>query len=214
MKNFFRIQFVVLGLIISDVGISSTFMMPDKIALRRGASLYMNYCSGCHSLRYLRYNRLVEDLGLDGAGERRALLNNLVSTHVQSYDPIIISMPAEDAREWFGVVPPDLSLIARQKGPAWLLKYLTGFYVDSSRPFGSNNSVVSDSAMPNILGPLKGKMSEKEFNQVLQDLIVFLVYVAEPERASRYPIGIFVILFLLLFLLVIYRLKNLKVNKP
>ena len=68
--------------------------------------------------------------------------------------------------------------------------------------------------MPNILGPLKGKMSEKEFNQVLQDLIVFLVYVAEPERASRYPIGIFVILFLLLFLLVIYRLKNLKVNKP
>ena len=214
MKSFFRIQFVVLGLFISDLGISSTFMVPDKIALQRGASLYMNYCSGCHSLRYLRYNRLVDDLGLDGIRERRPFLNNLVSTHAQIYDPITIRMPAEDAREWFGVMPPDLSLIARQKSPDWLLKYLTGFYADSSRPFGSNNRVVSDSAMPNILGPLKGKMNEKKFNQALQDLIIFLVYVGEPERASRYHIGVFVLLFLLLLLLMHYWLNTLKVKRP
>src|SRR3990167_3096734 len=133
----------------------------DKAALQRGANFFMNYCGGCHSLRYMRYNQLTRDLDLtsfEGVIDRDLLFNNLVFSKVKRDDPIRVSMPSANARRWFGVIPPDLSLIAKEKGPAWIVTYLKSFYRDSSRPFGSNNWLVPDAAMPNVLQPLIGQV--------------------------------------------------------
>jgi ubiquinol-cytochrome c reductase cytochrome c1 subunit len=162
--------------------------LQDQGALQRGSALFMNYCAGCHSLRYMRYNRMAADLGIP----------------VYSLEN---SMPSNDARQWFGRVPPDLSLSARERGPAWLYTYLKSFYADKNRPFGVNNALVLDVAMPNSLEPLQAVLSEQQFDRDLQDLITFLVYVAEPAQLIRHRMGFFVILFLCLILLVAYPLK-------
>lgn len=209
----------------------------DSERLQRGAKVYMNYCSGCHSLRYMRYNRMAKDLGLttfDGEVDEDLLYSNLIFTHAKIYDPIQISMPMVDARQWFGTVPPDLSVSARQRGADWIYTYLKSFYEDSSRPFGTNNLLIPGVAMPNILEPLRGKvikreqttddtdtdvelsplllvekgeMTANEFDSTLEDLVNFLVYVGEPAKLVRYRMGVGVMIFLLVFLVVAYRLK-------
>ena len=208
--------------------------LKDKARLQRGATLYMNYCSGCHSLRYMRYNRMAQDLGLttfSGEVDKDLLVNNLIFTSAEVYDPIRISMPEVDARQWFGRLPPDLSLSARERGADWIYTYLKSFYADSSRPFGANNALVPDVAMPNILEPLAGvviadparhlagqspnylvlrepgEMSPQQFDSALQDLVTFLVYVSEPAKLVRYKMGVFVLLFLGVFLVFAYQLK-------
>jgi ubiquinol-cytochrome c reductase cytochrome c1 subunit len=207
----------------------------DKPTLQRGARLFMNYCSGCHSLRYLRYNRMAQDLGLttfDGQLDRELLMNNLVFTTAQPTDPIEISMPAADARQWFGRMPPDLSLVAREHGAAWLYTYLNSFYRDDSRPFGTNNLLVPGVGMPNVLAHLEGEviaavptgaqaptrtdlrlqhpgeMSRHQFDSALEDLVTFLVYVGEPAQLVRYRAGAWVMLFLGIFLVFAYLLKQ------
>lgn len=145
----------------------------DKTRLQRGAKLYMNYCAACHSLRYMRYSRMATDLGIvdeEGRVDKDLLFNNLVFTEAKIGEPIVNALSETDARQWFGVVVPDLSLIARVRGADWLYSYLTGFYRDENRPFGSNNRVFSDVAMPNVLAPLQGeqiavyKVNTFEFN--------------------------------------------------
>lgn len=210
--------------------------LSDKEKLQRGARLFMNYCSGCHSLRYMRYNRMATDLGLttfDGQLDEGLLVNNLIFTHATVHDPIEISMPPTDARQWFGVVPPDLSLVARKRGEKWLYTYLNSFYEDKSRPFGSNNLLIPNVAMPNVLAPLVGRviavrsgtqgsdlsvkyllnmgggeMTPQEFANAMQELVSFLVYVGEPVKLVRYRAGGFVMAYLFVFLFIIYRLKK------
>lgn len=200
----------------------------DKAVLQRGAAVFMNYCSGCHSLRYLRYNRLAQDLGLlsfDGEIDHDLLQSNLIFTSAKAQDPIQISMLEVDARQWFGRLPPDLSLTARERGEDWIYTYLKSFYADASRPFGVNNRLVPDVSMPNVLAPLsgiwgmsgdhshlilmhEGEMSESQFNQSLNDLVSFLSYVAQPEKAQRYHLGYFVLLYLftlLVIVVIVYR---------
>ncbi len=203
----------------------------DKARLQRGAKLFMNYCSGCHSLRYLRYNRMAKDLGIttfDGSVDEDLLKNNLIFTTSKIHDPIQISMPPVDARQWFGKAPPDLSLSARERGPNWIYTYLKSFYVDKKRPFGTNNLVIPEVAMPNILFPLQGEvlavkkgneqpylqlvsqgeMSQPQFDSALQDLVTFLTYVGEPVKLVRYRLGIFVLIFLAVLLVFAYQLKK------
>jgi ubiquinol-cytochrome c reductase cytochrome c1 subunit len=210
--------------------------LKDAASLQRGAKLFMNYCSGCHSLRYMRYSRMAKDLGLTtfaGEPDSDLLKNNLIFTKAMIHDPIVNSMPPADARQWFGRVPPDLSLSARERGSAWIYTYLKSFYADKKRPFGANNLLVPDVGMPNVLAPLVGKvilrhnqqkseatpptqlllvtpgeMSQGEFDQALQDLVTFLVYVSEPTQMIRYKIGWAVLSFLCVFLLVAYQLKK------
>lgn len=132
----------------------------DIHSLQRGARDYMNYCSGCHSLKYLRYSRMAQDIGLtsfDGEIDKPLLENNLIFSQAQIHDPIRIAMPKTDARQWFGVEPPDLSLEARVRGVDWIYTYLKSFYRDDTRPFGSNNLLVPGVAMPNVLAPLQGE---------------------------------------------------------
>lgn len=202
--------------------------------LQRGARLFMNYCSGCHALRYLRYNRMAKDLGLtqfDGSVDSDLLMSNLVFTEARPHDPIQISMPEVDARQWFGRMPPDLSLSARERSPSWLYLYLKSFYADKTRPFGANNALVPDVGMPNVLAPLQGEviavkkqsnksgeldllliesgeMNQQQFDSALQDLVTFLVYVSEPNQLERYRLGVFVLIFLCIFAVFAYALKK------
>ena len=204
----------------------------DTASLQRGAKFFMNYCSGCHSLRFMRYNRMAQDLGLTtftGEVDSDLLVSNLIFTTAKIHDPIQNSMPAVDAQQWFGRVPPDLSLAARTRGSAWIYTYLKSFYADKKRPFGANNALVPDVTMPNILAPLEGRvinessehelplrlvlvehgeMSQQQFDSALHDLVTFLVYVAEPVQLIRYRMGVVVMLFLGLFLILAYRLKR------
>lgn len=189
---------------------SFSINIQDKASLQRGAKLFMNYCSGCHSLKYLRYNRMAKGLGLtrfSGQVDDDLLKNNLIFTQATINDPIQIAMPPEDAKQWFGTVPPDLSLIAREKGTEWLYNYLSGFYKDDSRPFGANNHLVPDVAMPNILETLSDELLKRQFDASLLDLVTFLAYAGEPMQLERYYMGFFVIGFLCFLFLAVLGLK-------
>lgn len=164
--------------------LKGSYAMPfsnDHGSIISGAQFFTNYCAGCHSLKYVRPDRMTE---------YRSLMS--------------ISMPETDARQWFGRMPPDLSLIVRERGSAWLYSYLNGFYADKNQPFGTNNTVVRDVAMPDILYPLRGHV---KLDDDIHDVVSFLVYVAEPTRAIRYQIGLWVILFSGFLGLLIHRLK-------
>ena len=125
----------------------------DKPSLQRGASLYMNYCMGCHSLKYSRYNRVAEDLGIPGD----LMEANLI------FDPSVKigslmnnAMDDPTAKVWFGATPPDLTLVSRARQPEWLYTYLRTFYRDDSRPYGVNNKVFKDVGMPHVMLELQG----------------------------------------------------------
>lgn len=239
-KNFFGIALILLSFIFilpcaasERLGLSSVNSdLQNRASLQRGAKIFMNYCSGCHSLRYLRYNRLAKDLGLiniPGVIDQSLLRNNLIFTSAKINDPIEIAMPAVDARKWFGVVPPDLSLSAREQGAEVIYNYLKSFYADNSRPFGANNIIRPDVAMPNIFFPLQGlvipitkhptglvdlkqveegELTELQFDSTLEDLVNFLVYAAEPAKLERYHLGWWVLGFISLLLIFVYQLKR------
>lgn len=128
--------------------------LEDTASLQRGAGIYVNYCLGCHSLSFLRYERMGRDIGLTGD----QVSENLLYAADKVTAPMSIAMRPEAARKWFGVAPPDLSVISRARGPDWLYSYLMTFYADSSpsRPFGVNNVVFEDVGMPHALVPLQG----------------------------------------------------------
>jgi len=193
-------------------------------SLQRGARNFVNYCLGCHSAKYMRYSQVAEDLALTEE-EVRA---NLMFTGMRIYDTMESAMPAEKARQWFGNVPPDLSLIARSRGVDDVYTFLRSFYEDPSRPTGANNAVLPQTAMPNVLAGLQGaqrprfeKVVDKEgketehlvalepgtpgempapaFDSFVRDTVAFLEYVSEPAKAQRKSLGVWVILFLLMF---------------
>ncbi len=208
----------------------------DQASLQRGARLFVNYCMGCHSLQYMRYNRMAKDIGIvDGEGKvaENVLKDNLIFTGDTIFDTMRNAMSKADAKEWFGVVPPDLTLVARVRGADWLLTYLLGFYRDDKRPFGSNNFIFRDVAMPNVLLPLQGEqlphygvdsnghlyvdrvdlksigsMSSIQFRAAINDLVNFLVYVGEPAQLKRESLGIWVLMFLAVFIVLTYLLKR------
>lgn len=126
---------------------------PDNIAsVQRGAKLFFNYCVGCHSLQFVRYSRLADDLGLT----EEQVMQNLNFTGAKFGDTVVSSMPSADAAVWFGKAPPDLSLEGRSKGPDWVYNYLKSFYIDHSRPLGWNNAVFPGASMPNVLWEMQG----------------------------------------------------------
>jgi cytochrome c1 len=190
----------------------------DKPSLQRGAALYMNYCLGCHSLKYQRYERTADDLEIP----HDIMLENLIFTGQKIGELIEIPMPRESAKQWFGAPPPDLTMVTRVRSPEWVYNYLKTFYIDESRPFGVNNKVFDNVGMPNVLIELQGvqresgdgllvdegtgQLTEQEFDKAVYDLVNFLHYIAEPSRADRYRIGIYVILFLVILYVFTYLL--------
>ncbi|WP_305804998.1 cytochrome c1 [Stenotrophomonas sp. YIM B06876] len=205
--------------------------LTDRASLQRGAQAYMNYCSGCHSLKYLRYSRMADDLGLT----EEEVMNNLNFTGAAYGEQIQVAMAHAPADKWFGKMPPDLSLIARVRGSDWIYTYLKSFYLDQSRPLGWNNTLFPNASMPNPLWQLQGMqhavygapdkvsgerpvlglkveqagtVSARQYDQTVRDITNFLEYAGEPAALKRQGMGVWVVLFLAFFTLLAYLLKK------
>ncbi|GAB3747396.1 cytochrome c1 [Lysobacter olei] len=202
----------------------------DRASLQRGAQLYMNYCSGCHSLKYLRYSRMAEDLGLT----EDEVMKNLNFTGAKVGEQIQVSMTEAQGNQWFGKQPPDLSLISRVRGSDWVYTYLKSFYLDETRPLGWNNKLFPNASMPNPLWELQGLQhaefgkpdatgerpvlgltvtqpgvqNAEQFDQTARDITAFLEYAGEPAALKREKIGVWVILFLAFLTFLAWLLKQ------
>ena len=128
----------------------------DKPSLQNGAKLYMNYCLGCHSLKFQRYQRMADDLGMP----YEAVQDNLIFTGQKIGELMKIGMHQETAKAWFGAPPPDLTMVHRVRGGEWLYNYLRAFYLDDDRPFGVNNKVFDNVGMPHVLLELQGRVRD------------------------------------------------------
>lgn len=205
----------------------------DQASLQRGAALFVNYCMGCHSLQYVRYNSLAKGIGL--VDTQGVVLDQMIKEHLNFVtdkvtDPMVIAMSPVSAADWFGAPPPDLSLVARVRGKAWIYTYLKSFYQDDSRPFGVNNAVFPQVGMPHVLVNLQGiqkpvfaqdghtivgftldkpgTLTPAQYDQVASDLANFLDYVGEPVKLERKRLGGWVLLFSVVFLVFAYLLKR------
>jgi len=205
--------------------------LTDQASLQRGAQAYMSYCSGCHSLKYLRYSRMASDLGLS----EDQVMANLNFTGAKVGEQIQVALSKEQGDKWFGKMPPDLSLISRVRGgPDWIYTYLKSFYLDESRPLGWNNKLFPNASMPNPLWELQGlqhaefgepdavgerlperlvitspgRLQPEEFDRTVRDISNFLEYASEPAVLKRQSMGIWVVLFLALLAFLAYLLKD------
>ena len=176
----------------------------DRASLQNGAKLFMNYCSGCHAISFMRYNRIGSDLGLSD----ELVKQNLMFAGNKPGETMVTAMPEDAASKWFGGVPPDLSLVARSKGTDWIYTYLRSFYEDESRIFGVNNKVLANASMPDALWSLKDAQSQAEFDNSVRDITNFLDYVGEPAKLIRLQLGKWVLLFLGVLFILVYMLKK------
>jgi ubiquinol-cytochrome c reductase cytochrome c1 subunit len=192
----------------------------DKASLQRGARTFINYCLSCHEASYMRYNRMAKDLGMS----EQLVKDNLMFATDKIGDTMTVAMRAEDAENWFGVVPPDLSVISRAKGTDYLYTYLRTFYLDSNKAMGTNNVAFKDVGMPHVLwqqqgylekndkghleAATEGTLTTAEYNGMVYDLVNFLAYVGEPSKIQRLELGKWVLLYLFIFFLVAYPMKK------
>ena len=174
----------------------------DLNSLQRGARNFFNYCAGCHSLKFIRYNRIAQDLALDES----QLMQNLIFTQAKVEDPVTTNLLSADGSRWFGKTPPDLSLITRSRGEDQVYNFLRTFYEDPNSPSGVDNQALPGTSMPNVLWLVKEQLNQKEFDEFTLDIVNFLDYVSEPIQLERKRLGIWVILFLFIFLVFSYGL--------
>lgn len=222
----------VLALAAEEVELPSAPIDPkDAMSLQRGARLFVNYCLNCHSAEYMRYNRL-SDIGLTEDQIKESLL--FATDKVGS--TMTVAMTPQDGKVWFGAPPPDLTVIARSRGPDWLYAYLRSFYRDPTTPTGWNNVVYPNVAMPHVLWQRqgqqvlqveektdaqghkvqdkklvldkKGTMTPIEYDQAAADLVNYLFYMGEPTRAKRIQLGIVTLLLLGVLFVFAYWLKK------
>ncbi|WP_430232009.1 cytochrome c1 [Nitrosomonas communis] len=198
----------------------------DDASLQRGAQSFVNYCLTCHGASYMRYNRH-QDIGLSN----QEISERLILTGQKVGDVMFTSMKKSEAEEWFGVAPPDLSVIARSRGADWLYTYLRSFYRDESSSSGWNNLIFDKVAMPHVLYQLQGLqtlnvksqdgsevkelnlsvpglLSKEEYDNFAADLVNYIVYLGEPHANYRKKLGAFVLIFLLGMLGLTYLLKR------
>ena len=221
-----------------NVELKKAYIDPGDIpSLQRGARNFMNYCSGCHSAQYVRFNTIGKHLELS----EEQLVNNLMFNAERSFETMHAAMPVADAKRWFGIAPPDMSLIARANGADYIYNFLKSFYVDAESPIGVDNIVMPAASMPHVLWELQGYqkavfsehtetddsgnatttyhferfeqvtaglMNEEEYDEFVRDTVNFLAYIAEPIRADRRKLGGWVIAYLLVFLIIATMLKK------
>lgn len=206
----------------------------DNVAsLQRGARNFMNYCAGCHSAQYVRYNTIGKHLELS----EEQLIDNLMFNAEKTFETIRSAMSPEDGARWYGQAPPDLSLMARARGADHVYNFLKGFYVDENSPTGVNNTVLAGTSMPHVLWELQGfqtahfdhhenedgsvtttfegfeqlsagSMDSEAFDEFVRDTTNFLAFIAEPIRQDRRKIGVWVLMFLAFFLVLVVQLKK------
>ncbi len=212
----------------------SADIKPDNISsLQRGARNFMNYCSGCHSAQYVRYKTIGKYLELS----EEQLIDNLMFNAEKTFETIQAAMPSKDAARWYGTPPPDLSLMARAKGADYIFNFLKGFYVSPNSPTGVDNLVLSGTSMPHVLWELQGyqtanfathdnedgsvtttfdgfevlsagAMDAEDYDDFVRDTVNFLAYIAEPVRAERRKLGVWVLMFLIFFFILASMLKK------
>jgi ubiquinol-cytochrome c reductase cytochrome c1 subunit len=204
----------------------------NKQSLQRGARLFVNYCLSCHSAALMRYERIGRDLGID----EKLVSQNLMFTGGKVGDLMTVATADADSKEWFGTVPPDLTVIARARGVDWLYTYLRSFYRDDSKITGVNNLVFADVGMPHVMWELQGwqdpvittvkdhdgnerksialelaepgLLTPVEFDRATRDLVNFLDYMGEPAKYERRSLGVKVLMFLFMFLVLAILLKK------
>jgi ubiquinol-cytochrome c reductase cytochrome c1 subunit len=228
-KRLLAILALLPGLALANEGGVALDKAPDRsnnmAALQHGAKLFVNYCLNCHNASSMRYNRL-KDLGLS----EEQIKANLLFTGDKVGEMMTTTMKPADAKAWFGVVPPDLSVIQRAKasgagsGSDYLYTYLRTFYQDTTRPTGWNNLVVNNVAMPHVLWELQGvqkvihqfagfeqvtpgKLQKLEFDTAVADLVGYMEWMAEPAAQTRKKLGAVVVLFMALFAFLAWRLN-------
>jgi len=206
---------------------------PGNISsLQRGARNFMNYCSGCHSAQYVRFNTIGKYLGLS----EEQLVDNLMFNAEKTFETIQASMPAADAARWYGTAPPDMSLMARAKGADYIFNFLKGFYLDPDSPTGVDNLVLEGTSMPHVLWELQGyqnatfsehtvdgitshefdgfepvttgSLDAEDYDEFVRDTVNFLAYIAEPIRSERRKLGVWVLMFLVVFWVIASMLKK------
>lgn len=177
----------------------------DKVSLQKGAQIFVNYCLGCHSAKYQRYQRMAQDLEIP---EELVKENMIFHEDGKIGDKMLRAMPEELGEQWFGTAPPDLTLEARLRGVDWLYSYLIGFYPDESRPFGYNNHIFADVGMPHVLADMEDELGEEQFHEAMADLTNFMFYIAEPIRAERERLGKIVLFYLLILGIFAYFLNR------
>ena len=210
----------------------ANYDLTDKASLQSGAKLFMNYCFACHSTAHQRYNRVATDLDIPDA----LMTENLIFTDSKIGELMKNNMDPASGGKWFGVVPPDLTLVARLRGPDWIYTYLRSFYADPTRPFGVNNKVFPLVGMPHVLEELQGvptaiyetteydgvehkaiigfesngqgEMSSDEYDKAVLNLVNFLVYAGEPNKLERQALGFWVLGFLAVLFILSYLLKK------
>ena len=184
--------------------VNAPINLKDRVSLQNGAKLFANYCMGCHSLKYLRYERMADDLGIP----HDLVMENLNFTSDRIGDQMTIAMNPKQAEQWFGAAPPDLTLTARLRTPDWLYSYLVSFYADEQRPYGYNNHVFPSVGMPHVMAAMEQELGEEKFKSEMTDLTNFLTYAAEPSRLERESLGVKVLIFLFILFWPAYFLKR------
>jgi ubiquinol-cytochrome c reductase cytochrome c1 subunit len=202
------------------ISVTAPIDATDYASLQRGARTFVNSCLNCHSANYMRYNRL-KDIGLTEA----QIKDNFLFAGEKVGDTMKVAMNPKDAKKWFGVAPPDLSVEVRARGADWVYAYLRGFYRDSTTPTGWNNAVYDKVAMPHVLYELQGeqvlnhethklelvkpgKLSPEEYNNFVGDLTNYMAYMAEPAKQQRQHLGLLALLFLGVLLVLAIKLKK------
>jgi ubiquinol-cytochrome c reductase cytochrome c1 subunit len=202
------------------ISVNAPIDAADHASLQRGAKTFINSCLNCHSANYMRYNRL-KDIGLS----EKQIKDNLLFTGEKVGDTMKTTMNPQDAKKWFGVAPPDLSVEVRARGADWVYAYMRGFYRDETTPTGWNNIVFDKVAMPHVLYELQGeqvlnhethqlelvkpgKLSPEEYNALVGDLTNYMAFMAEPAKEQRKQIGIWALLFLGVLLVLTIKLKK------
>lgn len=244
MKKWIVGCLVAFGMISGASAAKSAFPMDqapnlsnDMAALQSGARLFMNYCIGCHSASFMRYNRLTE-IGLT----ERQIRDNLMFTTERVGDTIRSNLNPVQGKEWLGKHPPDLTLMALSRsthfsqGTDYLYSFLRNYYRDNEISHGWNNLTYPAIGMPNPLWELQGErrpimetvtnakgeesqvfrgweqvtpgtMTPAEYDRAVAELVAFMAWMSDPLRNQRIQMGVWIMIFLSIFTLLAWRLN-------
>ena len=176
----------------------------NKASLQNGAKVFISYCLGCHSAKYLRYERMATDLEIDP----KLVSQYMMFTTDKIGDPMDTKVDKKAQAKWFGNAPPDLTLETRLRSPDWVYTYLLNFYPDDKRPWGVNNRVFKDVAMPHVLTNMEQELGPEGYEEAVGDLVNFMTYMAEPSRTERESLGSWVLAFLAILFVPVYLLNK------
>ncbi len=183
---------------LEDVTIKET---PE--AVKAGALIAIENCVQCHAMKYIKYRHLSEigftqeeidelrgDKGINTAFERGMDINMV--------------------RDMFGLVPPDLSLMAkaRKGGGTYIYSLLVGYHQDENGD--TNNRVFPNIRMPDVMSYsfASSDAERQEIEKASQDVSAFLIWASDPNAAKRESLGVYVIAYLLLLTILFYFLKK------